>query len=138
MRATQVVLVVLLLLVAGSVASHDPPHRHSYVASVVITAHMPGTHFSGWVEQGLLLFEAPQVHDPAETYRLDDFLSCDQGYDPQMAWHEIIGSWPDSSIMYSVNANVTDAGEIEVALRTRQGYSRGYAYVEVLVLCTPV
>ena len=109
--------------------------RNIEIVTVEITAHMPLTHFDSWDEHGLYQYPAPQVPADAQTHALGDIISCSEEYKPMKAWHEIIGSWPDSSIMYSVNANVTDDGEIEIALRTRQGYSRGYAYVEVLVLC---
>ena len=99
----------------------------------MIVAHVPGTDFSGWDELDKRL--APQVPDGALVHDLTDVIGCDDGFEPVRAWHEIVGSWPDASVMYSVNANVTEDGRIEIALRTRQGYSRGYSYVEVLVLC---
>lgn len=100
-----------------------------------VVAHMPGTDFDSW--KGLNKREAPQVPADAEYYNLTDegIIACSDDYSPVAAWSEIVGSWPDASIIYSVNAGVTSDGDITLGLRTRQGYSRGYAYVEVLVLC---
>ena len=100
------------------------------VVTVAITAHTPGLAFRAWA--GGLLYPAPHVPDEAVTYTLNDVIECQYGYQPISAWTEVRTSWPDPAVMYSVNAEVTDDGDIQISLRSRQAGDwgdRGYAYI---------
>ena len=109
----------------------DPPPMQ-VVTVADITAIVPGTYFSTWDGTGLDFRNAPQIPAAAATYT--DIIECGDGYAPVAAWVEVHTAWPDYNVMYTANANIQD-GKIEVALRTRQGYSRGYAYLDVIALC---
>lgn len=89
-----------------------------------------------WTDQGLILFNIPRVPEEAQNYTLPKTdISCPERHQPITAWHEVVGSWPAPDVMYSVNADVTEKGDIQLALRARQRMA-GYAYIEVYVLCT--
>lgn len=125
--------VILALLSMGLIALLMPDSR---IITAEITARIPGTDFAGWDEQGLRRYDAPQVPAPAATYLLTDLddLDCGRLYVPEAAWAKVPTAWPDYSVMYTVNAYVS-GGAILIDLRSRQGYGRGYAYVEVMALC---
>ena len=108
----------------------------SVIETAEVVAAVPGTDFQVWREQGLRRYDAPQVPDEAATYLLDGIIGCSMGYVPVAAWHEITGSWPSIDVMYTVNASVTDDDRIEIDLRSRQGFERGYAYIDVIVQCS--
>jgi len=126
-----IIVVLTLVLAAAAGSAHDVkivtlPHIAAYV----------GAPFDSWERDGVLYYQAPQVPAQAKTYNLDEVISCGRTHVPVAAWTEIVGSWPSIDVMYSVNAAVTE-GRIEIAVRTRQGFSRGYAYIDILVLCAP-
>lgn len=124
--------IVAALLSFGAIALFVP---QSKIITAEITARMPGTDFAVWDEQGLLRYDAPQVPAPAATYSLDDIMRCRWPHRPEAAWAEVHTSWPTPEVMYTVNAHVSRKGEIAIALRTRQNYSRGYAYIDVMARC---
>ena len=109
--------------------------------SVEIAAYT-GQPFAVWYDNpdwDIHPLSAPQVPAQAKEYVIGpaemNIVSCSKGYKPVAAWHETVGSWPDPGVIYSINADVNEDGNIVVWLRTRQRYARGYAYVEVLVQC---
>jgi len=97
------------------------------ISKTTIAAYTPGSD----PMQPDQRFEVPRVHDPALTTELD--LRCPSKYYPLVAWHEVIGSHP-AETMYTINPNVVD-GKVFITLRGREN-ARGYAYVEVFLLCT--
>lgn len=102
------------------------------IVSVGITAHTPGLYFDSWADENL--YSAPPVPDDAVTYTLNDIISCRPGFQPVAAWSETHTSWPDPAVMYSVNADLK-GDHIQISLRSRDADRRGYAYIDVLVLC---
>ena len=93
---------------------------------------VPGTNFANEWWQSLDRRNAPQVPEQPNDY--DDIVTCDPGYKPVAAWTEAHTSWPSKDVMYTVNADIVDE-KVSVALRSRQGYARGYAYIDVFALC---
>ena len=130
--AAAAVAVVTLLALTGITTVRTK--ERARIVTAEITAHVPGTHFEVWDEQGLDLFEAPQVPAESAIYTLGDLVSCPAGYVADDAWHEITGSWPSIDVMYTVNAGIVN-GVPNIELRTRQGFMRGYAYIDVIVQC---
>ena len=126
-------MLLAVILQGNRVTTLEAASTDIDVVTVEIVAHTPGLYFDSWAD--LYRYSAPQVPAAAQMYSLDNRISCPDNYKADEAWHEIIGSWPSIDIMYSVNASVTNEGNIQIALRTRQGFPRGYAYIDVLVLC---
>lgn len=118
-------LAVTALVIA--VFNFSTPQFH--MARTTITAHTRGTETGG--ESPLL---APNVPTAAQVHELN--LECEDGYNPIAAWHEVTGSHPALDVMYSIDASVAN-DSVMIRLRAREG-RRGYAYVDVLVLCSRV
>lgn len=107
-----------------------------------VTAIIPGTDFPDnewWVS--LPKYDAPQLPDEAAGHEIDDVVSCSDGYVPIAASAIAHTGWPDNDVMYTVNAGVRD-GKIILQVRSRRvhywterEYTRGYAYIRVLVHC---
>lgn len=122
------------------VVAIDPstPTPPTIVSGVAFAAHTSDAYFNVWGEQGVPAYAMPRVPEMARRIELpDEVIACPDKFKPVAAWHEIVGTWPEPDVVYTVNAGISEDDEIEVFLRAREG-RRGYAYVEVLVLCTPV
>ena len=100
------------------------------VVSTEIQAHTAGQFSEGWRSPLLM----PHVPAPATQYELD--LRCDCGYVPIAAWHEVRASHPALDVTYTISADVVSQRPV-ISLRARRGKA-GYAYVEVIVLCSRV
>lgn len=111
----------------------DEEQQHSYVVRASIVAIVPDTAYpeSQWWNS-LDHRNAPQV--PADPAHYHDIVKCEKDHRPMAAWTEVHTSWPSVDVMYTVNAWVVD-GSVGVTLRSRQGYARGYAYLDVFALC---
>lgn len=109
-------------------------HREVYVIKGGLVAYTPDQSTEAW--DHLAKYSIPSVPARAQSFILDDMMACDQGYVPIAAWHEVTGSHPSIDVMYAVDASVTSDGNIAIMLRGREG-KRGYAYIDVLVLCRP-
>ncbi|MCV6575111.1 MAG: hypothetical protein OIF58_05185 [Cohaesibacter sp.] len=124
---TSIGLALTALLV--SLVSFNETNKPQFeIIKTTITAHTKGTRGDEKVPH----FIAPPVPEPAQEHPLS--IQCNSGYDAIAAWHEIIGSHPSSDAMYTVNPNVKN-GKASIHLRARTGVA-GYAYVEILVLCS--
>ena len=102
------------------------------VSTGSITAIVPGTYFSTWDGHDLNFREAPQIPDAGKDY--DDIVECKEGHVPLVAWAEVHTSWPSVDVMYSVNTKIQNE-KVVVGLRSRQGFPRGYAYIDITALC---
>lgn len=135
-RILGIVLILVLATMRAAVAVPPPQTEIVTVEYIVIediTARIPGTDFPNnkwWA--GLKKYDAPQVPEPAEEYELD--VPCPAGSAPMAAWQETHTAWPSRDVMYSTNVGVKDE-KVVIALRSRQGFGRGYAYIDVTVLC---
>ena len=120
----------------GSEGSTEPTSvdQPLYIVSESITAIVPGTFFSTWSgnEAELNFRDAPQI--PAAAADYTDVVACEEGDMPLRAWAEAHTSWPSSDVMYTVNVEVKGV-EVVVGLRSRQGFSLGYSYIDVTALC---
>ena len=129
-------LAMIVSAVTGLSDQHCSNGSPLYVCTVPITAIVPGTDFpnNAWW-QSLDRREAPQIPEEARDY--DDIIKCKDEDKAVAAWTEVHTAWPDFSVMYTVNAEVRD-GKVVLGLRSRQGYGRGYTYIDVIALCMVV
>ena len=101
----------------------------------IVTPEQPSARRDGslnWPNQ--VNFEAPRVPALPATYPLD--LRCPAGTTPTAAWHEPNSAYPGRDQFYSIDASVhTETETVQLAVRSRQGTTPAYTYVQVYVLC---
>ncbi|MDE0026206.1 MAG: hypothetical protein OXP69_17495 [Spirochaetaceae bacterium] len=130
-RRIGIVLASLALALVAPVVVAD----RVIVTNRDITARVPGTDFpdnAWWVS--LPKFDAPQVPEDAAEYDISDLVPCPAGYKPEVVWVRAHTAWPNYSVMYTVLAVVEDE-KVLLSIRSRQGYDRGYAYLDVKLQC---
>jgi hypothetical protein len=117
-------------LVVGVFSFTETTNAQVQVVQKTYTAHTEGYRHDN-ANPPLL---APRVPAPDQRHVLT--IPCPEGYHPITAWHEVKGSYPSIDAMYTVDANVENK-EVVLYLRAREGVD-GYAYLDVIVLCSRV
>ena len=102
------------------------------VITETITAHTKDSTHRETVWQTDEAFAMPSVPDPAKLFKPKN-LHCPPSTTPLLAWREITTSHPTVDVIYTADVRIAGNG-VAIALRARKG-SRGYAYIDVSLLC---